>query len=158
MSPNEREERLLELVVCDPGPIGVRTVKDEVADALRMFDRVGERNGPSLRDSKQRQLFWCDVIDEAFEHLNLRLKRDLRSVSIGQPAAVFVVANQRVFVSQGFKEETLLRVLPVELKVAEPVSNVEQYRPLAGGCIGDTNSFSRREESDLLLDLAPLSV
>ncbi len=158
MSPNEREHRLFEFFVCDLGPVGVRTVKDEVADALRMFDRVGERNGPSLRDSKQRQLFWCDVIDEAFEHLHLRLQGDLRSVSIGQPAAVFVVSDQRVFAGQGFKEGTLICVLPVELNVAEPVGNVEQYRTLAGDCIGDTNSLSRREESDLLLYLAPLSV
>ena len=66
------------------------------------------------------------MIHEAFEHLYFRLKRDLRSISIGQAAAVLVVADQRVLLSEGFKKGTLLRVLPVKLNVAEPVSNVEQ--------------------------------
>ena len=71
-------------------------VEDELADALGMPHRIGDRERAALRDAEQREALEPRRVDHAFEIAHEGLERDVVDVPVGQAVAARVIADQPV--------------------------------------------------------------
>ena len=75
--------------------LGEAARRDEARHALRMPNRVRDRDRRSLRDTEEREAVESALVNHRFEVLNERLEGKRWDVTIGETDAALVIPHQR---------------------------------------------------------------
>ncbi len=115
--------RLLALLRCQrtsiPSP-RVGPVQHELAHSFRMARSVSDRDRSSVRDPEKSEPFQAGRVANSLEIADPRVQRELPDVTIRQPAAALVVANDGIGPSELVQPMAPNRAVPIELEVRKP--------------------------------------
>src|SRR5262245_16391837 len=117
-----------------------------------MPHREAGREGPGAREREQRAGVLAEVVDERLERTHLGLVRDRRvvDIAVGETRAEPVVPHYAMPGGELLDEGADVRLLPVELEVAQPPRRQDEQRPLADRRVSEPASV-HGAEADLLL-------
>ena len=92
--PDRRDDGIVLLALAAEPPAACEAaVEHEVADPLRVPDRITDRNRGSLRDAQQREALQPDRVDDSLEVGDPGLQRRIARVGSREPASPLVVAD-----------------------------------------------------------------
>ncbi len=128
----------------------VGAVEDQVGDALRMLDGVGDRHGAALGDPEECESVQPRSLHHGLEVPHPRVDGELVDVPVGEAAPALVVSDERVVAGELSQPVAPHRALQVEIEVAEPVRRLHERRALAHAGPGDTDAVRRLAEPVLL--------
>ena len=105
-----------------------------------MTQRIGDRDGGSLRDTKKIELFDTSGVDHRLKIRDEGVQREIRHFPVGQTIASLVVADQAIAPGQLTEPVAPNRTPPVELEVVEPVGSFDEGEALSdrGPCEAHT--------------------
>ncbi len=156
-APTETDEPALDLRFLDLRPrtplqasANEPAIEDEVADALRMPGRVGDRERRALRRTEQGEAREAGSCDDRLEIGEPRRERDIGDVPVGKTAAALVVSHECVVSREFGQPRAPDRAFPVALEVGHPVGRAHERRAFADGRIGEAHAVRSGAEPDLL--------
>jgi hypothetical protein len=133
---------------------GEAAVEHQLADPLRIADRVCDRHRAALGHPHQREPVEPGGVDDRLQIADPRLQTEVGDLPVRQPVPALVVAHHRRDRSHRRQEVPPYRALPVILEMAEPARRYDQRR--AGGHavprVRDPHAIRRPAEPDFLRD------
>ena len=115
----------------------VAAVEHEVADSLRMADRIRNRDGGALADAEKRESLQLERVHHRLEVPDPGVHRHLARRPVGQPATALVVPDEGMVACELAEPVAPDRAVPVELEMVEPVGGFDQGRAAAHRREGD---------------------
>ena len=91
------------------------------------------------------------MINDGFQHLDLRLQRIRRSTSIRESAAEFIIADDGVVPRQVLAERSYCRLFPLQFEVTNPSRRNHECGAASDSSIRDTRTVSRRAKVNRLI-------
>jgi len=131
--------------------LGIAAVDHDSLDPLGMACRVCDRDRRALRHPEERKAVKRRRIHDGLEIPHPSVHRQITDLPVGQPAAGLVIADERVGPAELFEPVPPDRVLPVVLKMREPVRGLDDRRPTTVGRVGEAQAVRRGAEADPLL-------
>jgi len=112
--------------------------------------RVRDRDGATLGDSEEREPIQSGGVYDAFEIAHPCIEREVVCVTVGQPIAAFVIADERMLTRERAQPVAPDRTFPVVLEVRHPVGRLYEWRTRAARSVRDLHSIGRGAEADEL--------
>ena len=126
-----------------------RSVEDQVADAIRVSRRVGDRQPGSLTASEQDELLEPRRIDDRLEVAKAGVERQVFDVPLREAAASSVIARQGVVSGQLGKARRPDRAFPIVFQMVEPGRDLEHRWSAASPGIGEAHAVEGVAEAYL---------
>jgi hypothetical protein len=125
-------------------------MENQFGNPIRVPRRVGNCDRGALRGAQQGETIKPQRIDHSFEIGLKRGKGNLRYISIGQPDAATVKANETRAAGKRMQKRRGYRTLPVVLNMAEPMSRSDEDWTRAHGGNGEIDAVLGLAKSDRL--------
>ncbi len=121
------------------GAARIRTVQNQMGNALRMASGVGNGDGAALRMAEEGEFFQAGGVDNGFQIVDPGFERNILDVPFGEAVGAAVVADDALAVGEIPHPVVPDGAFPFEIEMVETVGDFDERVPGADGGVGETD-------------------
>src|SRR3990172_10301793 len=126
---------------CPLGGLCIAAPQDEVRHTLRVTGRIGDRSERRMREPKQSEPLEPQTVCHRLQICHSCIQGEVYPLAVGHPCPSQVIPNERCPRCQPLIPGAKLRILPLQLNMAERERHVNKGRALPQSPEGDAHAI-----------------